>query len=170
MRKKVLLAGLLLALSITAGYAHETPLAVYDLKLFDYQLGMTYDEASSTRAFHYLATPTENRAIGIINSAYIEDVEINLSVYFLDGRVFKIIGKFNPKELEKVAQSLEKALGAGEENTKTINKPDGALVTQRLYQWSFPGAKIYLIGLSNNTEYATLSMMDSASAARETQP
>ncbi|WP_432821750.1 hypothetical protein [Trichloromonas sp.] len=167
---RVLTFSLLLLLTVTTGFAEEAPLAVYQLKIFDYQLGMSYDEAISARAFHYTVYPEENRAIGIINSAYIEDVEFSTSVYFHDDRVFKIIGRFDPQHFDEVTQSLVKAIGAGENLSKTFNALNGTRIAQQLYQWHYPGARIYLISSSNNVEFATLSMMDSTFTESEKTP
>ncbi len=161
---------LLTWLSITPVYAEETSLATYDLKIFDYKLGMTYDEAISVRAFQYTLYPGVNRAIGIINSVYMDDVEFNINVYFRDNNLFKIICRFNPQHLETVTQSLKKELGEGEDNSKAVHSITESLIIQTLCQWDFPGAKIYLVGMSNNSEFATLSMMVSNLAEIDPQP
>ncbi len=169
MRIKLLSLCLLSLLSIAPVCAEETPLAVYDLKIFDYKIGMTYDEAISANAFHYSVYPDENRVIGIINNDYFEDVEFNVAVYFLNDGLYKIICRFDPQHLEKVTQSLKKVLGAGKDNSKTFHAANGTEITQNLYRWSFPGAKIYLIGLSNNSDFATLSMISSTTGELDQQ-
>jgi len=161
---------LLLLLTSTSGHAEDPPLAVYDLKIFDYKLGMTYEEAISVRAFHYTVYPAENQATGIINSAYIEDVEFNTAVYFQNDVVFKIVGRFDPKQHEKVLESLKNVLGEGEESTKNFNVVNGTEVRQSICKWNFPGARIDLICLSNNTEFATLSMMSSTLGENSPEP
>jgi hypothetical protein len=162
---------LLLVLTIATGYAEEPPLAVYDLKIFGYQLGMSYDQAVAVRAFHYTSYhPAENQMIGIINSAYIEDVEFQTAVHFQDGIAFKIIGRFDPKCQEPVLASLKKAFGEGEENTRRFTSITGTEIKQTICKWSYPGANIVMIGLSNNTEFATLSMVSSTLSEPDPEP
>jgi hypothetical protein len=153
-----------------AVYAEETSLFVYDLKILGYKLGMTYDEAISTTAFHYTVYPDEKEAIGIINSVYIEDVEFNAAAYFQNDSLFKIICRFDPQHFEKVTHSLKKVLGTGEDNSKTIHTVSGTVIRQNIFLWIYPGARINLIGLSNNAEFATLSMVVSNKTAMDSQP
>lgn len=167
---KLLNLFLLSLLSISPLYAEETPLAVYDLKIFDYKVGMTYDEAISARGFHYTVYPEDNNPIGIINSAYIEEVEFKISVYFRDNILHKIIARFDPQHIEKIMQSLQKVLGEGEDTSKTFNAGNGTVIAQHIYRWSYPGATIHLISLSNNAEFATLSMLSASTAEIDHQP
>ena len=162
MSKYLLNAILLLLSTLTFAQADDSSLARYDLKIFDYKLGMTYDEAISVRAFHYTTYPGEGEAIGFVNSAYIEDVEFNTAVYFADNRAYKIIGRFNPKNHEQILNTLKKALGQGVERSKSFQAVNGTEITQRICNWIFPGARIDLVYMSNNSEFATLSMISSS--------
>ncbi|MEJ2199556.1 MAG: hypothetical protein P8X63_00855 [Desulfuromonadaceae bacterium] len=158
---------LLLLSPLSPACGGDAPMAVYELKLFNYQLGMSYDEAISVRAFHYTRYEEENVAVGIVNGAYIEEVEFNTAAYFSGDRLFKIIGRFDPDHFEQVEKSLVRALGRGNASPKAFHSVNGTKVTGIHHKWVFPGAEIHLLSYSNNTDFATLSMIATGNSKNE---
>lgn len=157
-----------LVLFMTAGYASAAPegLLDYNLSLAGYSLGMSYDEAAMIRPLQYLQNtdPQQEFADEIYFDAFaehvfIDDIELNLWVRFKDKQIYKIIARFPPERLQEMRQRLYNTLGDGVNKTKVIISPDGNKVRQAVYYWDFPSAKLHLVRVSSNTEYATVGLV-----------
>lgn len=159
-----------LALFLVASMAYaEEPLAVYDLRLFGLQLGMTYDQAISATPFHYTYTTEQNEIVGIVTGRF-HQTDFNISASFLGDRLFKIIGRFNPAELETIRGELKKCLGTGEDNSRSVTSGSNITSYHNLHKWIFPGARIDLISISSRTDVATLSIISTRAEQPEKSP
>lgn len=173
---KRLIALLVMALLLSGGVSHadRNDFVFFDLSLAGYCIGMTYDEATAVRPFHYtedVVLPSEEAPyfIGVVENLSIDAVDVNLAVYFKEGRIQKIITRFHPAGLEQMIQSFKQTLGRGKDKSRTLVGKNGAEIKQSVYYWSFPSAEMHLIGLSSNTEFATASLVAKKTAQPETE-
>ena len=145
-------------------YAAKEDFVFFDLSLAGYRIGMTYDEAAAVRPFHYvgdLRTPRmgEPYYTAGIDHIYVDEVEMNLSVDFFDDKVQKIIGKFHPSEIDDMIRRFHIALGQSENKSRIITDKNGIEYRQAVYRWGFPNAKMYLVGISSNSEFAVVGLV-----------
>ncbi|GEM_PF-4858396 len=165
MHKKNLLLAIITCLLFGGNaYAAEEDLVFFDLSLAGYSIGMTYDEATAVRPFHYVKNVSSPPAeepyyIATVEHIYVDNVEMNLSVSFIDDKVKKIIGKFHPSALKDMTKRLQTALGPGENKSRVVAKKDGSENRQVIYRWDFPNAKLLLVGLSSNSDFALVSLV-----------
>ena len=165
MYKKLLLF-IITALLISTGIAQAEPedVVYFDLSLAGYRLGMTFDEAAEVRPFQYIRDNQENSddvpvMDAYIDQVYIDDIETNLWLSFRSGEISKIIVRFSPDALEDMSRRFKQALGKGENRSKMFTDRNGAEIQQTICQWDFPHAKLHLVKISSNTEYATISLV-----------
>ena len=165
MNKKLLLF-LITTLLFTTGIAQAEPedVVYFDLSLAGYRLGMTFDEAAEVRPFQYIQDNQENSddipAIeAFIDQVYIDEIETNLWLSFRTGEIANIFVRFSPDALEDVSRRFKKTLGKGENRSRAFTNHAGAEIQQTICQWNFPHAKLHLIEISSNTEFATISLV-----------
>ncbi len=162
---KKLLFFLSTTLFLFTGIAQAEPedLIHYDLSLAGYRLGMTFDDAAAVRPFQLLQDKEDSAntliIIAFIEHVYIDTIETNLWVQFRDGKAAKIIVQFAPDGIEEMLQHLQAALGPGRNKSRIVTNSNGAEIKQTICQWIFPYAKLHLVGISSNTEYATISLV-----------
>ncbi len=155
----LLAAGLLGCLAPATALADE--LAGFELSLFGYHIGMNFDQAAAVRSFSRVEErpgPSEQYC-GFIDHYWVDDVETDLRVCFIDEQVFKIVGRVSPALVEDLATRLQETLGNGDDESIMLEVPDGGQVRNRIQKWKFPGMKVVLIGTSRNTTFATLSLV-----------
>ncbi len=172
--KKILFAITVFLLFAGNAYAAEEDLVLFDLSFAGYSLGMTYDEATTVRPFHYvedvqLPPMGEPYYLAGAEHIYVDDIEMNLIVSFIDDKVYKVIGQFHPSELEDVTRRLQIALGPGENKSRVITKKDGGENRQVIYRWDFPTAKLLLVGLSSNSNFALVSLVSKGEKKKSEQ-
>ena len=165
MHKTILLLAITTFLLLAGkAYSAKEDLVFFDLSLAGYRIGMTYDEATAIRPFHSVSnvespyvgkTYSEARAEHI----YVDDIEMDLWVYFIDDKIQKINGRFDPSAMEDMIRRLKIALGSGENKSKVITYMHGGKNRQAIYRWDFPNSKMLLIGVSSNSEYSTVSII-----------
>jgi hypothetical protein len=163
--KTVLLLAIITFLLLAGkAYSAKEDLVFFDLSLAGYRIGMTYDEATAVRPFHSMSdvespyvgkTYSEARAEHI----YVDDIEMDLWVYFIDDKIQKINGRFHPSAIEDMIGRLHIALGPGENKSREVIYKHGGKNRQVIYRWDFPTSKLFLIGLSSNSEYSTVSIV-----------
>ncbi|PNU21416.1 hypothetical protein C2E25_02345 [Geothermobacter hydrogeniphilus] len=155
----LLVAGLVLMLLPEHAPAEE--LAQFNLSLFGYRIGMSFDEASAVRPFARIEDRPGQKGeyCGIIDDLWIDDVEIRLQVWFVDDRIYKVVGKFSPALVEDLVSRLRSVLGKGDDESILLQPPDGGQISNRVQKWRFPGMWVVLIGSSVNTRFATLSLV-----------
>jgi len=170
---KALLLSCLLLVSVSApALAEPEDVIRFDLSLGGYRLGMNYEEAVLVRPFARVGNrrtyPTSPEVtIGFVGQLLVDGTEFSFRVEFIDEKVFKIIGRFPPAELERLEETLLEALGDGELDIKTIVNSAGTETRIRHDRWKFPGASLDLIGTTANTDYATLSLAARGRAAEQ---
>jgi hypothetical protein len=49
-------------------------------------------------------------------------------------------------------------MGTGEDKSRVFRNYNGENIHQTIYHWAFPNAEMYLIEVSSNTEFATISL------------
>lgn len=164
MLKHTLIAVVLFGL-MSGGFAwaETDDLIYFDLALAGYRLGMSYEEAVEVRQFNYiedvLDVITEKPySIGVVKRARIHDVDMDVSVHFHGDKAQKIVLHFSPADIEKVLKGFKTYLGPGENRSKPIKTSSGDS-QQAIYRWDFPMAEMYLVQLSSNVEYATVSLI-----------
>lgn len=164
---KKFLSLLIATLLFTTGAAQANPeeVVLYDLSLAGYRLGMSFDEAAEVRPFQYTQQGRESTldtpvVEAFIDQVYIDGIETRLRLYFRDGTASKIIVRFSPDEMDEMMQRFLNALGACENRSRVLTNRSGAEVHQTVCQWMFPNAKLYLIKISSNAEYATISLIE----------
>jgi len=155
----LLVAGLMLLLLPERAPAEE--LAQFNLALFGYRIGMSFDEASAVRPFARIEDNPQRPGeyCGIIDDLWIDDVEIRLQVWFVDDRVYKVVGKFSPALVEELVSRLRPVLGKGDDESILLQPPTGGQISNRVQKWRFPGMWVVLVGSSVNTRFATLSLV-----------
>ena len=165
MHKKILLLAIT-TFFLFAGnaYAAEEEIVFFDLSLAGYSIGMTYDEATAVRPFHYVGDIQSPRTgepyyKATVDHIYVDEVEMALSLTFIDEKVQKIICKFHPSAVEEMVRRFYIALGPGENKSKVITNKRGIEIRQAVYRWDFPDAKMYLFGSSTNSKFALVGLV-----------
>jgi hypothetical protein len=158
---------LITTLFITTGVAQADPeeIVFYDLSLAGYRLGMSFDEAAEVRPFQYTQESRESTldatvVDAFIDQVYLDGIETRLRLYFREGRASKIVVRFPPDEIDKMMHYFINALGACENRSRVLTNRSGAEIHQTVCQWIYPNAKLYLIKISSNAEFATISLIE----------
>ena len=164
LKKSLLLAIITFLLFAGNAYAAEEELVFFDLSIAGYSIGMTYDEATVVRPFHYVEdvpSPPAREPYyrATVEHIYVDDVEMTLFVDFINDKVQKVVGQFHPSALEDMIRRLQIALGSGENKSRVITKKNGSENKQVIYRWDFPTAKLLLVGLSSNSDFALVSLV-----------
>ena len=164
MYKKSLFSVIVFLLLSFNVHAYDEDLLFYDLSFAGYRIGMTYEQAASVRPFDYL----EDRGnpniryryyVAVIDGLYLADEEMALEVYFQNDRLQKVLARFRPSSMDNMFEFFKKTIGPCENNSRKIKHPSGEDVQQYIYKWSFPSAKMLLVGYSSNNEFATASLV-----------
>lgn len=164
LKPAILFLVILFAISLNVSSASDD-LARFDLSIAGYSLGMTYDEASEVRPFEYAkeieseVDITSEMFAGCAKKVFVDNFEVDLCAYFVEGRIHKVIVRLPPPRAEEVYEFLKEAYGNAEDNSRVVLMPGGGEMKQTLYSWIFPEAKVDLMEISTNTEYATLALM-----------
>jgi len=161
-----LLGGMLL-LCLASVPARGDELASFELSLFGYRIGMSYDQAASVRPFVRVIDrggETEEFC-GLIDHLWVDGVDVRVQTCFFQDRIHKVVGKFSPSLVEDLVARLQPLLGKGENRSMLLQTPDGGQVSNRIQKWRYPGMLVVLVGSSRNTEFATLSMVARPSPA-----
>ena len=162
---KKLLFFFVTALLLSTGMAQAEPEDIihYNLSLAGYRIGMPFDDAAAVRPFQYIENKQDSADIpvtfAVIEQVYIDGIETNLFLQFTDEVLFKIVIRFSPDEIEEISQRFKQALGEGKDLSREVINLTGTKVQQTICQWDFPNVKLHLVGLSSNTEYATISLV-----------
>lgn len=134
----------------------------YELSLFGYHIGMSYDEATAIRPFHRIeyspAGSASSDPVGVIENLHLAGIDLTLLVYFLEDRVHKVLGRFPPQELERMLALFRAAFGPGEDRSRILERIDGSQAALDSYLWQFPGVSLNLVRAVGNNRYATASM------------
>lgn len=162
--KKSLLLLLLLILIATPGVlaAKCHKIACYDLSLFGYSLEMSIEDATGIRPFHRISEGfygEGSSAIGRIDTIFFEDLEFSIRVDFVAGHLRKVLGRFNPADFSELVEVMEAAYGPARDQSRTIDRPDGARVRQQILGWQFPDARLVLIGDVGNQGFGTIALL-----------
>jgi hypothetical protein len=163
-KQALLLPITILLLFSTMAQANEEDLVFFDLSFAGYHIGMTYDEATAVRPFdavNDLFSPDLGEPFysANIDKVYVDDIEMALQVDFVDDKIQKIVGRFHPSALEDMIRRFHNALGPGENKSRVINNKNGGEYHQVIFKWDFPTAKMHLIGLSSNSEFAVVGLV-----------
>lgn len=164
MKKILFLVFAAVLFSTVAAYADRDDFLFFDLTLAGYCIGMTYDEASTVRPFHSIEDvevigSNNQYSVGFVENVTIEDINADMGVYFRDGRIHKVVARFNPSDMGNMAQYFQNSLGRGEDKSRVITIDSGVEIREEIFRWEFPAAEINLIGISSNTDFATASMI-----------
>lgn len=143
--------------------AGPTGLVSHDLSLAGYRLGMSYEEVAEVRHFSYQpsgikSTGTLPTFYALVERTYIDGATMSLRVSFKNDKAHKIVARVSPDFFGNVLRSIQNTIGAGEDRSRVFKKYDGEDLRQTIYHWDFPDAEIYLIEVSSNTEFATISL------------
>lgn len=163
--KKALLTVVVVLLLVPAGVAAAESFARFDLSLAGYHLGMTYDEATAVRPFHYLKDSSDlygsgQHLSGYVDGLSIDDVSMNIEVTFSDERVTKVLARFQTSQLEEMIARFQSTFGETKNDSRTISMPNGEERHQTIYRWRFPAAEVLLVGVASNADYATACLLD----------
>lgn len=160
MRVVFVLFSAILGLVFIQGTAVAGDLAAFDLSLFGYRIGMSFDQASEVRPFTRVEDGPRfgGDTCGYIDHLWVEDIQFRLQVCFLENQVQKVIGRFSPALVEDLVARLKPVFGKGANESMLFQVPDGSQVSNRIQKWLFPGMQVVLVGTSRNTEFATLCL------------
>lgn len=143
----------------------------FNLTLAGYSIGMSFDDASAIRPMQYsqdvsarFDTSAAKYFNALIDHVYVDDIEMNLLLWFKNDRLSKVIARFSPERTEEVAQLFHQALGAGEDKTRTLLDARGQEIRQTIYLWDYPTARIHLVKTSVNDNYATVALVAKSDA------
>lgn len=158
----LLLAAVLL-LGVPVG-AETAPIVDFKLSLAGYQIDMTYDEAVAVRPFDVIGKTPEIKGsapfdVGFVDGIFVDDVEMNLRVYFRDGKLCKVVGRFNPALLDDLLERFRTVMGVGRDRSRRWVNYAGAELDQSVFSWRFPAATLTLTKISTNTDFALVSLI-----------
>lgn len=164
MHKRIFLFAIATVLVFSGNaYTAKDDLVFSDLSLAGYRIGMTYDEATAVRPFHYVGEDSiyEGKPYyrAKVEHTYVDDVEMDLIVDFVDEKIQKVIGRFHPAALEDMIKRLHVGLGQGENRSRILLDKNGNDYRQVIYWWDFPDAKMHLVGLSSQREFVAVSLV-----------
>jgi hypothetical protein len=146
------------------GQASPTSLVGLDLSLVGYQLGMSYDDVAKVRPFHYESAVTNNTGqtstfYALADHVYVDGVAMSLRVSFKNEKAYKIVARVSPHWFENVLWSIQQTMGPGENKSRAFRNYNDKEIYQSIYRWGFPSAEMHLVGVSSNTEFATISLV-----------
>lgn len=144
--------------------ANDEEFLLCDLSLAGYSIGMTYEQAARVRPFDYLENLESPQIdyryyVAIINKVYLADEEMELTIYFQNDRLQKVLARFNPVSMDDMVAFFRQKIGPCENSSGTVNWPNGEEIQKYVYKWNFPKAKLVLAGFSTNPEFATASLI-----------
>ncbi|MEJ2492592.1 MAG: hypothetical protein P8Y84_13405 [Desulfuromonadales bacterium] len=129
----------------------------YTLAFAGYQFGMSYDQASSVNAFQYTQYFPENaHLVGYIENLLVDETLMDLQVCFRDDKVYKILARFDFREMDAVVERYEALLGPANRMTKDFLNTQGGTINERIYRWSFPDTEINIVRLTSQPDIAIL--------------
>ena len=157
MYKKVILSLLSILLICVPGALAKDQLACYELDLFGYRIGMSYEEAVNIRKFQRISY-SDKDAVGVVDGLKVDETDFSVKVHFKNDRIFKVVGRFDPGKVEEVTDNIKNTLGQNQDNSKiTISGTNVSIL--RHFCWFKPKARVDVVQLSANTHFATLSML-----------
>jgi len=163
MYRKLLMAVLAGFLACAGSVAASDEIVSYDLSLAGYSIGMSYDEAAAVRPLFYSQSPEASSGhnsivIASTDPVYMDDVELDVLITFINDAISKVIAKVSPSDMEDVTQLFQQELGRAEDKSRTVKNFQGEEVRQKIYSWTFPDANMFLIETSSQGRYATLAL------------
>lgn len=169
--RTLVLMGLVQLSVLTAAYAEPDDLARYELSFCGYRVGMSYDEAEAVRPIQRVDFETTNEPgqpllVGYVDNLQVEEFDLRFKLHFNNERLFKVIARLPLAQFEALQQSLLIAYGKPEDRSRTFEAYDGSIRRNTAYCWDFPGAQIFLLQASINTEFATASLLARPDAGR----
>lgn len=166
LHKLAVFASLLFLVFILTKPAHTQPeeVADFQLSLFGYRLGMSYEEAASVRPFHRVENVSATNGKGSVfrgqvDSLLVDGVEVQLTVDFRKDRIAKVVGHFPPAMLEDMSTRFRETFGEARDESKTLTGAEGEVIKLTNLEWNFPGADLNLVGNTANSRYATASLL-----------
>ena len=143
--------------------ATPTGLVSLDLSLAGYQLGMSHEEVADVRPFSYEQSVTKSTGdtptvYALVDHAYVDGATMSLQVSFRNEKAHKIVSRISPDFFENVLRNIQDTMGTGEDKSRVFRNYNGEDIHQTIYHWDFPNAEMYLIEVSSNTEFATISL------------
>jgi len=157
MYKKIALSLLSILLICVPSALAKDQLACYELDLFGYRIGMSYEDAVNIRNFQHISH-SEEEAVGVVDGLKIDETDFSVKVHFKNDRVFKIVSRFDPGKVETVADSIKNALGQNQDNSKVrVAGTNVSILTH--FCWINPKTRVDVVRVSDNNHFATLSML-----------
>lgn len=161
---KLLISVLATFLVCTGSVAASDEIVSFDLSLAGYRIGMSYDEAAAVRPLFYSQSPEttsghDSVVIASTDPVYLDAVELDVRITFINDVLSKVIAKFSPSDMEDVTQLFQQVLGRAEDKSRTVKNYHGEEVRQNIFTWVFPDANMFLIGTSSQGRYATLALI-----------
>jgi len=143
--------------------AGPTGLVSLDLSLAGYQLGMSHEEVADVRPFSYEQSVTKSTGntptvYALVERAYVDGATMSLQVSFRNEKAHKIVARISPDFFENVLRNIHNTMGTGEDKSRVFRNYTDEGIHQTIYLWDFPNAEMYLIEVSSNTEFATISL------------
>jgi hypothetical protein len=174
MIKSILISCVLLIFAGFPALADTGDVLHFDLSLAGYQLEMNSGDAMLVRPFDRMETYQAYQegpliTAGLVDQVYLDSLEFNFRVEFIDEKIFKIIGRFSPAEITSLRETLFKTIGEGESKSKLTISNAGVEYQIIHDQWEFPEARLDLIGSELNTDFATLALSSESLAAKKRQ-
>jgi len=160
----LMLAGTLPWLLLGVACAEPGDLARYDLSFCGYRVGMSYDEAAEIRPIQRVDLEASFKSdrpilIGYVDNLLIEEIDLRFKLHFNQERLFKVIARLPPTQFEELQRIFVAAYGMPEDRSRNFEAYDGSTRSTTAYRWDFPGAQIFLLQASTNTEFATAGLM-----------
>lgn len=157
----------------TLAFSAEEKIAHFELSLADYQVGMTLDEASMVRPFHYFDTRQSNDpdggliTSGHLDRIFLQNIEFSILVEFHQERIKRIIGRFPADDFDTVKNQFLQILGPAEDRSKVARRVDNSEQRTIHFAWKFPTAKVSLVAASNSITHGTIAIQGIADDLRE---
>jgi hypothetical protein len=158
-----ILVVLCLGLPMTA-LCDQEEIAHFELSLASYQVGMTLDEASMIRAFHYFNTrPSIDSdgppiTTGRVDKIFLHDVEFSILVDFYQDRIKRIIGYFPAEKFDAIKGLLLQTLGPAEDRSKIARRVDNSEQKTIHFAWTYPTVKVSLVAPTGNIDHGTIAI------------
>lgn len=174
MHTKIVLIVLSLTLALPlSGHAEQEEIVAFNLSLAGYRLGMSYDEASAVRPFHHVSDLTLRTGSNpfyeaVIDQVYVDDVEMQITLSFVDDKVQKVVCKFHPLETDRMLTLFLNTLGRSENKSRLVSLVSGIDSHQTVHKWNYPTALVILFGASNSN-FSLVSLVDTEAKHRTRQ-
>lgn len=163
--KLLLTAALIILFNPVPTEAETEDLINFDLSFAGYRLGMTYDDVLLIRPVDFIQDTGSDQFDSAdlyfdatAKNIYVHDIEMDLWLRFKNERLFKVIARFTPDKTDELIGIFNQALGPGEDRSRSLPVHEGGEMRQTIYYWDYPGAKLHLVKVSSNHDYATVGL------------